>query len=250
VCFAHFPARVIEAVVIGSAASWASFDASALIGATFDSCSGTSDGRYVYFAPFAGTSASGLVLRYDSSAAFATASSWATFDATAVSTNATAFEGAMFDGQYVYFVPSGEQFTSGFTIRYDTHLAFGTAASWEGFDIKTVNPNAGGFVGGAFDGRYAYYVPYGGATDGGVTGVSGVIARFDTSGTFTSASAWQSIDLTTLNPSAFGYATAAFDGRYLYLSPNLAAGAPGHVVARFDAKTPPSVPPSYTGSFF
>jgi hypothetical protein len=227
--------------------SWSSFDASALIGASFESCGGAWDGRYVYFAPFAGTTASGLVLRYDSTMAFTTAGSWSTFDATTVDPNATAFEGAVFDGRYVYLVPSGAAFTSGLAIRYDTTSAFTGASSWAKFDMTTLNPNAAGFVGGAFDGRYVYYVPY-----GTTTGTSGVVARFDTTAQagFTSPSAWQTINLVALDPNASGYSTAAFDGRYLYLSPNLAAGEPGHVVARFDARTPPGLPTTYFGSFF
>ncbi len=227
-------------------ASWSSFDASALVGSSFESCGGVFDGRYLYFAPFAGASPSGLVLRYDSTTLFTAESSWATFDATTLDPDATSYEGAIFDGRYVYFVPSGAMFTSGLAIRYDTTAAFGAASAWNKFDITTLNPTAGGFVGGAFDGRYVYYVPYGTST-----GTSGVVARFDTEqGSFTSPSAWQTMDLVALNPNASGYATAAFDGRYLYLSPNLASGMPGHIVARFDAKMPPGLPTTYAGSFF
>jgi hypothetical protein len=217
---------------LAMASSWTSFDATSLVGAGYVACSGASDGKMVYFAPFS----NGMVLRYDASAPFAAAPSWSAFDATTLDPRATAFEGAVFDGQFVYFIPAGAIFTATFAIRYDTHKTFSDGASWEAFDIKNANNNAGGFVGGAFDGRYVYYVPYGGAK-----GLSGLVARFDTqAASFGTASAWQTIDLTTLNANAQGYATAAFDGRYLYLSPNLSAGSPAHIVARFDARTPPS----------
>jgi hypothetical protein len=50
-----------------------------------------------------------------------------------------------------------------------------------------------------------------------------------------------------LNGAAKGFAGGAFDGQYLYLAPFY-----GTVVARLNAKSPPSQPvlPSYFGSFF
>jgi hypothetical protein len=226
---------------LASSTSWEPFDATSLIGSGFLACSGTFDGRYVYFAPFS----SGQVLRFDTSAPFSAGTSWTMFDATTIDPRATAFEGAVFDGQFVYFVPAGAQFTATFTVRYDTHQPFGQTGSWSSFDIKQLNASAGGYVGGAYDGRFVYYVPYGGAK-----GLSGLVARYDTQGTFTMAAAWQTIDLTTIDPNAQGYAGAAFDGRYLYLSPNLSAGSPAHLAARFDARTPPATPTGYSGSFF
>jgi hypothetical protein len=224
------------------ATSWNAFDATALVGASYVAVSGTTDGKFVYFAPFS----SGLVLRYDTSAPFSAAPSWTTFDTTTVNADAPAFEGAVFDGQYVYFVPSGAQFTASLVVRYNTQGTFSDGGSWDTFDIKQSNATAGGFVGGAFDGRFVYFVPYGGAK-----GLSGVVTRYDTTqASFGSVGSWQSFDLTTLNPNAQGYASAAFDGRYLYLSPNLSAGMPAHFVARFDSRSPPAVPATYTGSFF
>ena len=230
----------------GAATSWSSFDATSLLGSPFDACSAGTDGKYVYYAPFAGSAgASGLVLRYDTTALFTSSSAWTTFDASSVDARAVAFEGTVFDGRYLYFVPSGASFTSGFALRYDTQGEFAQGSSWSTFDIAALDSKAGGFVGGAFDGRYIYYVPY-----GGTQGTSGIVARYDTSGSFSDASAWQTLDLTTLNPGATGFSTATFDGRYLYLAPNLASGSPGHLVARFDAKSPAATPSGFEGSFF
>jgi hypothetical protein len=49
---------------------------------------------------------------------------------------------------------------------------------------------------------------------------------------------------------AKGYASAVFDGRYVYFGA-YNNGAPDGVVARFDAKTPSALPAGYAhGSFF
>lgn len=225
-----------------SASAWSSHDASLLVGSSFVACSGASDGKYVYFAPYS----SGLMLRYDMSMAFTATGAWATFDTTALNASAGGFEGAVFDGRYVYFVPAGAQFTATLTVRYDTTMPLASTGAWETFDIKGASAAAGGFVGGAFDGRYVYYVPYGSST-----GMSGLVVRFDTTQpSFSAVSAWQTFDLTTLNPTARGYAGAAFDGRYVYLVPNLSGGVHAHLVARFDARTPPAIPPSDVGSYF
>jgi hypothetical protein len=84
-----------------STSAWTAYDVDSFAaggywGATFD-------GKYLYFAP----NDSLEVLRYDTSAPFATASSWSTFDlgTSGIATNLSRFAGAVFDGEYVYFVP-------------------------------------------------------------------------------------------------------------------------------------------------
>jgi hypothetical protein len=78
------------------------------------------DGKYVYYAPYAGpvlTSFSGLMRRYDTTKAFTQSGSWLTYDVSAVDANAVAFDmtqksvdahgflGMVFDGHFVYYVP-------------------------------------------------------------------------------------------------------------------------------------------------
>jgi hypothetical protein len=88
--------------------SWEAFDYGSLTGAR--GYAGVAiDGRYVYFAPYRRPGTNGLrhgiLLRFDATAEFPQAKSWQTFDTTTLSPPASAFEGAVFDGQYVYFVP-------------------------------------------------------------------------------------------------------------------------------------------------
>jgi hypothetical protein len=63
----------------------------------------------VYFAPTGGAGEdNGFLLQYDTTtAAFATKSSWHSFDTTTINGNAVDFAGAVFDGRYVYLVPEG-----------------------------------------------------------------------------------------------------------------------------------------------
>ncbi len=127
------------------------------------------------------------------------------------------FCGAVFDGQYVYFVPS-VGYGALEHARFNTKLhpsitdSFADANAWELVHVTTVGSGAAGFFGGAFDGRYVYYVPF----------VGTVVARFDTRSDagFADTSAWDSFDLTPLaTPSPTGFQGGAFDGRFVYLVP-------------------------------
>jgi len=90
---------------------------------------------------------------------------WAAYDAGAngVGTDPDGFYGGVFDGRYVYFVPYHNGTAQhGEVLRYDTTLPFDQAASWATYDAGAngVGTDPDGFVGGVFDGRYVYFVPY------------------------------------------------------------------------------------------
>jgi hypothetical protein len=109
---------------------------------------------------------------------------WSHFDATTVDPLNKGYDGAVFDGRYVYFVPLFNEGYSGLVLRYDTQGAFDTAASWTNFDIAALEEKATGYRGATLDGRYAYFVPnHDGSADA-------VAARFDTLGEFTDEAAW------------------------------------------------------------
>ena len=136
------------------ATSWTIFDALKLSptagfgGAVFD-------GRFVYFLP--GDYQSGdVVLRYDTKADFASSSSWTGFSVGGVARRTTRFMGGVFDGRYLYLVPTA---TGDVAVRYDTTAEFSAASSWAAFDVKGWDARAEGFGGGVFDGRYVYLVP-------------------------------------------------------------------------------------------
>jgi hypothetical protein len=199
------------------------------------------DGHYVYFAPVDDTSSgpSGRVARFDSSQADFGAS-WVSFDTATLPNSPRGFLGAVYDGKYIYFVPYR---SDGLVARYDTTQPFADANSWTSFAITSVPGAAtmsGGtaFAGGNFDGRYVYFVPYGGG------GTKGIVVRYDTTGKgFGALEAWEAFDIASLKTGAVGFQGCTFDGKNLYLVP-YGSG----IAARFAARSP-ALPPNHA-SFF
>ena len=73
---------------------------------------GVFDGRYIYLVPNDNGTTSGQVTRYDTTAPFDYSSSYSIYDTTGVSADSKGFNGAMYDGKYVYLAPnSGCVFT-------------------------------------------------------------------------------------------------------------------------------------------
>ena len=84
-----------------------------------------------------------------------------------------ASRGAVFDGRYVYFIPYLHGVVESILARYDTLGAFNAADAWTTFNLATLSADGGattsGFFGGAFDGRYVFFIPRNdGAPDGRV----------------------------------------------------------------------------------
>lgn len=123
----------------------------------------------------------------------------------------TFLAGATFDGRYVYFAPSYQ----GVAVRFDTHSAFDSRASWSQFDTKTRPVGQVCFVGATFDGRYVYYLPLVNCSPSGAG--TPLVTRYDTQRPFDGASSWS-----TYNDGNgwSGYCGGVFDGRYLYLLPS------------------------------
>jgi hypothetical protein len=207
-------------------AAWSAFDITTVTAGAGGYVGAAFDGRYTYYVPSYYGGLHGIVARHDTQGSFTDAASWATFDTTTIATTARGFNGGVFDGRYVYFVP--HENLSGFNgviTRYDTQQAFTQAAAWETFDTATVNARNRGFYGARFDGRYLYLVPY----------QDTVIARYDTQAAFASGSSWTTFDLSTVSASVGASVGAAFDGRYLYLVPTLTS-VPSGLVLRFDTQ--------------
>lgn len=176
----------------------------AYIGCTFD-------GRYVYHA----ASASSTLIRYDTTAPFASASSWEQVAVTVAhggSPTADALNGAIFDGRYVYYVPiDADTF-----FRFDTTGIFTSSSSWERIAMSSGLGAAGlntAFNSGTYDGRYVYYVPLN----------SDTFVRFDATSAFTDITNWQQIAMSSTQGGAtldVAYAKAICDGEYVYFCPN------------------------------
>ncbi len=222
---------------------WLSFDVST-VAASDEAYFGVGfDGRYVYYAPF-----------HDDVPNYA-------------------FTGTAFDGRYMYFLPS---FKTSILMRYDTQHPFDRVANWSAIDLTSVDPNAQGFGGAVFDGRYLYFVPVaklgsivrydtradfdspsswathytgvrgmGAAFDGRyvyfIPSPSGIFTRFDTQGEFADNAAWATFDLSTLNSTAIYFWGGSFDGRYIYFAPGYFT-----VAARYDTQAPFDAGSSYS----
>jgi len=148
--------------------------------------------------------------------------SWAAFDAGdhGVGDDPDGYDGAVFDGRYVYFVPYSQGVYSYHdeVLRFDTFGGFSEPLSWTTFrpsEHGIGQPNAG-YSGAVFDGRYVYFAP-------GGRGASyhGEALRYDTQGTFTDPSSWLAYDPGAhgVGDDPDGYTGAAFDGRYIYFAP-------------------------------
>jgi hypothetical protein len=209
----------------------ASLNAVGFAGVTFD-------GRYLYFVPgheFTFVLPSpGLVARYDPARSFTLPTAWTTFSTATLIDSGTEpdsgglppspqYQGATFDGRYIYFVPDSSYnilAVGNIAVRYDTHGGFATPAAWSTFDTTSVSGSPGtthlSYCGAVFDGRYIYFVP---------ANIPGVL-RYDTRMPFTAPSSWSEFDTTPLvvgDAGDAGLATyfegGAFDGRFVYLVP-------------------------------
>ncbi len=84
------------------------------------------DGRYIYFVPNSNGGYFGKILRYDATQDFFNTNSWDVYNAFAEDGvgEMTGFNGAVFDGRYVHFVPFQGR---GKVLRYDTssNLSYG-----------------------------------------------------------------------------------------------------------------------------
>jgi hypothetical protein len=203
--------------------SWNTFDVSNYSSDDPDGyIGGVFDGRYLYFSPIHnGSFYHGEVLRYDTTSNFESPNSWSTFDAGAngVGVDATGYQGAIFDGRYVYFVPliSNSGF-HGEVLRYDTTSNFESPNSWSTFDAGAngVGVDATGYAGAVFDGKYVYFVPlYNGSF------YHGEVLRYDTSSNFQSAESWSTFDADAngVGSDPVGFEGAVFDGKYVYFVP-------------------------------
>jgi hypothetical protein len=232
----------------GQSSSLSFFDMTLLGNQTVGYLGAVYDGHHVNFVPDEST----VVAQYDTADSFDAVGSWETFNVASITAPGTEFVGGVFDGRYLYLVPnSTDTATSSKVPRYDTTADIRSSGSWTVFDVSQVNSGASGFLGGAYDGRYVYFVPWANLWNPSQMtepSFDGVIVRYDTTtNDFGEASSWSYFDTATLSSNASGFFGAVFDGRYLYLVPDV-----GTYVARFDALCPPQMPslPGFHGSFF
>ena len=220
------------------------------------------DGRYIYFCPghwavpkgelkSAPSSVSpavtglgsehwqlgnSMVLRHDTRGGFKDPQSWTTFDAANTSgLECCDYDGAAYDGRFVYFVP----LSTGNALRYDTRGEFQDKRSWLAHDIKPLGMKLA--VGAVFDGRFVYYVPY---------GETEAVIRYDTRGPFDDARSWSAYRyLQTKAVTVRGFDGGFFDGRYVYFVPYTDGVGVFHCcVLRYDTSGAFDDPDSWTAT--
>jgi hypothetical protein len=118
---------------------------------------------------------------------------------------------------------------TGCTTPQTTWNSFTDTRNWTTFDISSLFAGAKSFVSTVFDGRYLYFVP------GYNVAANAIVARYDTAGSLGASGAWQTFDVSTVSAAATGFASGAFDGRYLYLVPSN-NGADDGVFVRYDTQ--------------
>jgi len=190
-----------------SSESWAAYD----MGVNISKQSAAFDGRYIYFCPgFEHTPnneivGSSKIIRFDTEAGFKDPSSYRVIDVSAFSDLETGnYDGAAFDGRYIYFVP----LYSGVVLRYDTTGDYGDKESWCTYDAKRKGMQMN--VGAVFDGRYLYFAAYG----------NSVLVKYDTYSDFSDDNSWSSFDAAnTKGLDTAGFDGGFFDGRYIYFVP-------------------------------
>jgi hypothetical protein len=220
-------ARYDVSMPFDAPASWTAFDATMVSARTKAFWGGAYDGRYVYYVSSNQYGQGGITARFDPHGTFTDKSAWATFDMTLLPGNPLLFRGAVFDGQYLYFIPESDPRNAAYVARYDTHLPLANLSSWLTFDASTIDPNFNELSGGAYDGRYVYFAPE----------RLGIAGRYDTQAAFQSPTAWNTFDVAMILSGAVAFQGAAFDGRYVYFIPT--DGSPNEtVVVRYDTRTP------------
>ena len=215
--------------------TWEAFDAGGTDGLNTVCYYGAAfDGRHVIFVPRDDSHGyHSRVLRYDTQGPFKDADAWSAFDADLPHSA----QGATYDGRHVYFCPGyesvpGEPMTeallSGKVMRMDTSADFKDATSYRVFDTTVLGPEAACFDGGAFDGRFVYFVPL----------LHGVVVRHDTQGPFDDATSWEAFDARAVGLGM--NVGAVFDGHWLYFC------AYGHSsMVRYDTRKPFTDPSSW-----
>lgn len=221
--------------IFTEASTWSVYDAGTTDSLTCKGYSGAVfDGRFMYFVPENNGSVHGVVLRYDTTKPFASASSWDSYDAgTTDSLTCKGFLGAVFDGQFIYFIPYYNGAYNGNVLRLDTTKPFKEAGSWEAYNCGSL---ATGFFGAVIVENFLYLSPYANSS-----GAHGKVVRYDLSKPFKAAGSWEAYDVTAVNTSLKGFSTPCQDGKFIYF-PNYN----GSLIMRYDTEKPFDASGSYS----
>ena len=188
------------------------------------------DGQFLYFAPLSSDwDFSHEILRYDTTKNFESGESWSTFNPIHNAPyHPVGYSGGVYEKNYVYFSQINNGITTGGEVlRYDTTKEFESVEAWSTFDAGNfgigVDPDR--YSGIISDGKFLYFTPNHNGDK-----FSGEVLRYDTTKEFESVEAWSTFDPSKngVGNNPTGYLSGTFDGRYVYLSPNLNTGDAGN----------------------
>lgn len=188
----------------------------------------------------------GVLIRYDASGSFSDTSSWQWFNMNTIASPPDPDLGGMqsmaYVAPYVYLLPFANGTDKNVVqasklVRYDTTKDFGSASSYETLDLTTlpvpsgIQPKLKGFTGGIVVGTRLVLVPWGLRNDMQTESIS---LLYDTTKDLTDPTAWEYLDLTTVNMKAGGYQFGWLDKHgYVWFVPT----------HNYDATSTPDVPP-------
>ena len=219
--------------VFKDASSWEAYDAGSVDGLITKGYFGNPifDGQFMYFTPNNNGSVSGIVLRYDTTKPFKSSTSWEAYNAGSVDSLTTkGFRGAVFDGQFIYFVPYHNGAYNGIILRYDTTKPFKSLTSWEAYDLDGMAGGAAkGYWGAVVLENFIYFSPYQNAA----STYHGQILRYDMTRPFKSAAAWVVFNAATVSANCKVLGAPCTDGQFVYF-PNAVYG----LILRYDSTLP------------
>ena len=155
----------------------------------------------------------GVFLRYDPLGRFRRRIFLGFFDMTAVDPALAGMQSAAFIAPYVYLLPfvNGSNTTATLAskiVRYDTSKGFKDKDAYEKFDLTNlpvpsdIGAELDGFTGGIVVGSRLVLVPWGSRN---LMQSNSVAALFDSTKALDDPSAWETFDLTKVDPKAAGY---------------------------------------------
>lgn len=202
---------------------------------------------------------SGVVLSYQQTpGGFTNAANWQSYDLPRITGNQAlvSFGGGFLNeaGTASYLVPwftanaAGQELRNGVAARIDLSSDLSQPAAYQTFDLGTLGMGAMGWFSGASLGGHAYYAPI---LDGQSGATHGNFVRYDAGQPFTSAAAWQVVNLASLvSPAAVGYQSLAAVSPWVYLVPfatgsSTAGYAGGSLLVRYNTTQPFTSTASY-----
>jgi hypothetical protein len=146
----------------------------------------------------------GTLLRYNAARAFSDPTAWEWYNLVShVHRQAWGFQSNAVERPWLYLVPYGVG--NSVIVRYNVTRPFQTPASYEAFDLATLNPDARGFTGAVVVGKHVVLIPWRDRSQPARRSSMSVAAAYDTRKALSDPAAWAFLDLRKVHPRASGY---------------------------------------------